>query len=268
MDLELEGRVVLVTGASDGIGLATACAFGREGSCVVLCARDPERLDAAVASVRAAGAQRAIGFSADVTQPGDVEDAVGMTQEQFGHVDVLVNSAGGTRQLGTFDDLTDADWLDVLELNLMSIVRSCRAVLPAMRARGWGRIINVAPDSGSQPDELFPHYAAAKAAVVELTRSLARHTAGHDISVNVVSPAFVRSADVQGLLGELARSNGVSPEHAEAVFVERFAPYVSTSRSGSAARVASIVVMLASAAASSVDGADIRVDSGSLAAVS
>src|SRR4051812_42382643 len=172
MDLQLAGRVVLITGASEAIGLATACAFGREGSTVVLCGRDPERLDAAVACVMESGAEKAIGYSADVTRPGEIADAVGMTQELFGHVDVLVNNAGGTHQLGTFDDLTDEDWLDVVELNLLSVVRACRAVLPAMRARSWGRIVNVTPDTATHPDELFPHYAAAKAAVVSLTKGL------------------------------------------------------------------------------------------------
>jgi NAD(P)-dependent dehydrogenase (short-subunit alcohol dehydrogenase family) len=267
MDLQLAGRVVLVTGASEGIGLATACAFGREGSSVVLCARDPERLDAAVACVLESGAQKAIGYSADMTQPGDVEDAVGMTQELFGHVDVLVNNAGGTHQLGTFDDLNDEEWLDVIELNLLSVVRACRAVLPAMRARGWGRIINVAPDTASHHDELFPHYAAAKAAVISLTKSLARHTSGQDICVNAVSPALIWSAEVRGLFAEVAESNGISADHADAVFLERSAPHLTAARTGSPAQVASVIVMLASTAAAFVDGADIRIDSGPVAAV-
>lgn len=251
---------MLVTGASHGVGLETACAFARAGSAVVLCARDPERLDTAVARVHGVGAQRAIGYSADFTHSGDVEDAIGMAQEHFGHVDVLVNVVDDTPQFGRFDDLADKDWYDVLEFNVLSVVRACRAVLPAMRARGWGRIVNVAPNSSTVPNELLSHSAAAKAALLQLTRSLARQTASQDISVNVVSPAFVPSIGVRArvLLEDLVESDEPSEE---AAFVDRFPVEMNTAGPGSLAeRVAAVVTVLGSALACGVSGADVQVN--------
>jgi 3-oxoacyl-[acyl-carrier protein] reductase len=265
MDYAVEGRVALVTGASQGIGAAAAHALSREGVHVMLCARNRERLLDATRAVRAHG--RAECECADLSLPGEGARVVQETVRHFGRIDILVNNAGGTDALGGYDDLKEEDWLDALRLNLLGPVEAAMAAIPRMRVDGWGRIINVASESASQPDAFFPHYAAAKAALVNATKSMSKWTAGTGILVNAVSPAFVKTPLLEQMLKDVALQRGVSFDEAETAFLAEERPNITLGRAGRPEEVAAVIAFLASESASFVTGTNVRVDAGSVASI-
>jgi 3-oxoacyl-[acyl-carrier protein] reductase len=267
MDLQLAGRTAVITGGSQGIGLATATALAREGANVLMVARDQGRLDEAVKGVESTALGRVRAFSADVNTIDGLSRAVAFAEETWGAVDILVNNAGGVTNFGTFDDLTDADWLETFQWNVMAVVRGIRAVLPGMRERNWGRIINVSSESAVQPDAFFPHYAASKAMLMNLTKSTAKLTSGTGIRVNVVSPAFVKTPILVRMLEDYSRSEGVSLEEGERLFLERERPNISAGRAGRPEEVGEIIAVLCSPIADFIDGSNIPIDSGSVATI-
>ena len=266
MRLELEDKVVLVTGASQGLGRAIANAFAAEDSLVVLCARGRPELEIAADEIRQKGG-RAVPIAADVTRSDDVRRLVDETVTRFGTVHVLVNNAGGICSFSSFDELSDEEWEQVTALNLFSAVKVTRAVLPSMRKQQWGRIINMASESGIQPDALMPHYNASKAALINLTKSLSKAYAADGILVNAVSPAFIMTPLVREMLQEQARVQGIGVQEAEAAFLRQNRPHIELHRAGKPEEVASVVVFLASAAASFITGSNYRVDGGSVASI-
>jgi 3-oxoacyl-[acyl-carrier protein] reductase len=267
MELGLEGKVALVTGASKGIGKAIADALAAEGCRVVLCARGEEELEAAAEEIRAAGGD-AYAIAADMSEANEINKLAEEIVSRFGSVDILVNNAGGIGSPSPFEELSDEDWIGVLELNLLSAVRLTRDVLPHMRERGWGRIINIASESGIQPDPFMPHYNASKAALINLTKSLSKAYAEDGILVNAVSPAAVRTPLVEGMFEGMAEERGVSKEEAEAAFLLESRPNIVLKRPGEPEETAAVVVFLASEAASFVTGSNYRVDGGSVASIS
>ncbi len=271
MELGLEDRVVIVTGASRGIGRAVAEQFVREGAHVLVCARGRAELETAAAQLRDLAAQaahvgdRVLAVFADVTVQEDVDRVVEAAREKFETVHVLVNNVGGTNSMARFQELSDNDWRAVFESNLLSAVRMTRAVLPLMRKQRWGRIINIVSESGVQPDPGMPHYNAAKAALINLTKSLSKDVAADGVLVNAVSPAFVRTPLVDRLLEGEAKRRGISSEAALDRFLAENRPHIELNRPGRPEEVAAVTVFLASERASFVNGATWRVDGGSVA---
>lgn len=267
METGLKNKVALVTGASKGIGLAVAQALAGEGCRVAMNARNAGELrDAAADTGRSTGAE-VLAVPADVTNADEVRRMVEDTAQRFGTIDVLVNNAGGIGSFASFEELTDEDWEQVLNLNLFSAVRVTRAVLPYMQRAKWGRIINMASESGIQPDAAMPHYNASKAALINLTKSLSKAYAKEGILVNTVSPAFVMTPLVAHMLAEQAKARGISPEEAEKQFLKQNRPHIEVGRAGTPEEVAAAVVFLASEAASFINGENLRVDGGSVASV-
>lgn len=266
MKLGLKEKVVLVTGASKGIGKAIAVAFAAEGSRVVLNARNQQELEQAVQEIRQSGGY-ALALAADVMSASEVQRLAQQTVERFGTVHVLVNNAGGAGGFASFEELSDEDWINIFNLNVLSAVRMTRALLPFMKQQKWGRIINIASESGIQPDPFMPHYNAAKAAVINLTKSLSKAYASDGILVNTVSPAFIKTPLVEHLLAAQAQEQGVTPQKAEQAFLRQNRPHIELGRPGTPEEVASAVVFLASEAASFITGANLRVDGGSVASV-
>lgn len=265
MELGLKDRAALVTGGSQGIGLAVAEQLAKEGARVMICGRDEDRLGAAIARLSTWGTVASV--PADVRNRRDVERAVAATVERFGAIDVLVNNAGGVTNFGGFDQLSDDDWLEAFELNLMSTVHAVRVALPYMRKRGWGRVVNVASESAMQPDAFFPHYASQKAALLSLTKSLSKSLAGTGVLVNAVSPAFVKTPILEDMLAEIAEQEGVTVDEAESRFLRNERPNITVGRAGRPDEVARIVAVLCSEAASFVNGTNVRVDAGSVATI-
>jgi 3-oxoacyl-[acyl-carrier protein] reductase len=248
MDLELKGKVAMITGASRGIGRAIATALAAEGARLSLCARGAEALEQAAAELRAAGAE-VLAYPADQTDADAVGRWLAATVAHFGGVDVLVNNAGASRQGGIFD-LQDDDWRAVFELNFFAEARLARLCAREMERRGGGAIINIASiwgrEAGGQPA-----YVASKAALIAFTKMLARELAPKAIRVNSIAPGSILYPG-----GAWERRFRESPEF-ERDFIAHELP---AKRLGRPEEVAYAVAMLASPRASWITGACLVVD--------
>ena len=260
MNLGLTGKVALVTGASRGIGRAIAIELAREGCRLALCARGRETLDAATAEVRTLGVE-AVGVASDVTTEAGAEAAVEAVTRAFSRVDVLVNNVGGST--GTsFQDTPPADWQRAIDLNLLSAVRMSRLVVPGMRARGSGAIVNIVSIYGREWGGAYvrrPTYIAAKAAEIAMSKSLGMELAPLGIRVNAVAPGSIVFPG-----GGWERRAAEDPAGI-AAFLQADFPL---GRFGRAEEVARVVAFLASDAASLVVGACLNVDGGQSRSVS
>jgi 3-oxoacyl-[acyl-carrier protein] reductase len=266
MKLGLQEKVVLVTGASKGLGKAIAEAFAAEGSRVALTARNQRELEQIVQEIQQRDGQ-AIALAADLTNANAVNHLVAETIAHFGTVHVLVNNAGSIGRFAAFEELSDDDWANLFNVNLFSAVRITRAVLPAMRKQHWGRIINMASESGIQPDPEMPHYNTSKAAMINLTKSLSKAYAKDGILVNTISPAYIKTPLVEHMLADQAAIKRITVQQAEEEFLCHNRPHIELGRAGKPEEVAAAVVFLASEAASFITGANLRVDGGSVASV-
>ena len=266
MNLGLQEKVVLVTGASKGLGKAIAEAFAAEGSRVALTARNQRELEQIAQEIQQRDGQ-AIALAADLTNANAVNHLVAETIAHFGTVHVLVNNAGSIGRFAAFEELSDDDWANLFNVNLFSAVRITRAVLPAMRKQHWGRIINMASESGIQPDPEMPHYNTSKAAMINLTKSLSKAYAKDGILVKTISPAFIKTPLVEHMLADQAAVKRITVQQAEEEFLCHNRPHIELGRAGKPEEVAAAVVFLASEAASFITGANLRVDGGSVASV-
>jgi 3-oxoacyl-[acyl-carrier protein] reductase len=212
MDLGLAGRACAVTGASRGIGAATARLLCAEGAHVLLVARNEERLRAAAEEANAAGAEadgRAEILRLDITSEDAGERMLATAIEHFGSLDVLVNNAGAA-QWRDLDDVPDEDWRGQYELNVMAPLRAMRAAIPPMAERGWGRVVNVCSTAGKRPSAAMPEYSVAKAAELSLSRLFAdRHAGGgvlfHAVFLWLVGRRRARQCDLPwtGQIGDV-----------------------------------------------------------------
>jgi 3-oxoacyl-[acyl-carrier protein] reductase len=213
MELGLGGRACVITGASSGIGRATARMLCAEGANVLLVARSEDRLVEAADECAAAGEStggRAESLVADVADPEAAELIVREADSRLGQVDVLVNNAG-TAQWRDLDDVPDDDWYLAWELNVMAPMRLMRAAARGMRERGWGRIVNVSSSAGKRPSASMPEYSVAKAAELSLSRLFADRFAPHGVLVNAICPGPVKSElwmDEGGLLDQSQELGG------------------------------------------------------------
>ena len=186
----MKNRKVIVTGAADGIGRALALAFAKEGAKVAGCSRSAERLDSLEKEIKGSGH---IFFAADLSNAAGINEFFSKTQEKFRGIDILVNNVGAVLKLGNFLEVSDQDWENSFQLNLMSAVRLCRLSIAALRKSSCPRIINISSIAASHPQEIFPHYSAMKAGMSNLTVSLAQTLADDGICVNSISPGPVWS---------------------------------------------------------------------------
>ncbi len=264
MDLGLKGRACVVTGASRGIGRATARTLCAEGADVLLVARTEDALLEAADECAAAGEQaggRAESLVADVTDATAADRIVREAADRLGQVDVLVNNAGTARRRH-FDDVPDEDWYAAWELNVMAPMRLMRAAVPGMRERGWGRIVNVSSSSGKRPSGATPEYSVAKAAELSLSRLFADRYAADGVLINAIAPGAVKSelwTDEGGLLDQVMEMEGLS-SHEEAL--EAAAAGRPIGRIAEVDEVAGAIVFLCSERASYTSGAAWSVDGG------
>ncbi len=257
MDLGLEGKVAVVTGASMGIGKAAARLFAREGASVVICARGQGALDEAAAGIKELGSD-VLAVKADMMVQADIDNLISSTVGKFGGLDILVNNVGDATR-GTIITKTDEDWQYDLEVNLYSAIRCVREAVPHMKERGGGRIINVSTVYAKQPTPGPVGYSAAKAALMNLSRHLADELAGDNILVNAVcpgpimTPMWERSARLRG------QEMGMEPQEVIDYIAESYIPL---GRFGEADEVAGLIVFLASRWASFITGTAISTDGG------
>jgi len=249
VDLELKGKVALVTGGSRGIGRATALRFAAEGCSVGICARGEEGMQVALGELRESGVAT-FGLAVDVAAEGEAERFVRTAAETLGGVDILVNNVGGSSGRA-FEDSTDEDWRMTFDLNLFHAVRATRAALPHFRERGSGSVVTIASISGWKPAPVGAQYGATKAAEIFLSSALALELAPDNVRVNTVSPG---SLFFPG--GGWERFKAENPDKF-AAFEDRELP---AGRLGTAEEVADVVVFLSSPRANWVNGANIPVD--------
>ncbi len=266
MDLDLTGRVAVVTGASKGIGLAVVRTFLNEGMHVVAASRTrtPE-LDALTGDLAH--------VPVDLMDPDAPAEVVAHAVEAFGGLDVLVNNAGGPPpgtklpQFG-FLDLTDVGWRAMFEFNLFSAVRACRAAIPLLVERGGGAIVNVSSGHGRQPSAVNVDYGAAKAALINLTKALSEEFGPQGVRVNGVCPGPVKTpwwTDEGGAADILAAQTGADRESVMATVAPEMMQ-LTTGRLVEPQEIADAVCLLASPRSASTNGAEFVVDGGLLKA--
>ncbi len=257
MDLGLRGKVALVAAASRGLGRAIAEELGAEGASLVMCARGKEPLDAAVESIRTATGVQVIGVAADVSRPEDVTRVVRSAIGLFGRVDILVTNAGGPPS-GLFESLGPEKWDDAVRLTLMSTINLCREILPGMRQRKWGRIINVTSITVKQPVEGLMLSNSLRAGVTGFARTLANEVARDGVTVNNILPGYTRTQRVEELAKATAEREGISIDDV----MNRQKAAIPMGRLGEPKEFAALAAFLASDRASYITGTSIQVDGG------
>jgi NAD(P)-dependent dehydrogenase (short-subunit alcohol dehydrogenase family) len=263
MDLNLRGKVVVLTGASVGIGLAVAEAFAAEGANLLLAARQEERLTEAAARIAREFGVSAVPVACDVATAAGVDKIVAAASTNFGGADILFNNAG-TGSNETIMDAPDEKWQSYWDLHVMAAVRLARGLVPLMKARGGGAILNNASICATQPLGYEPIYNVTKAALMMLSKNLANELIKDNIRVNTINPGLVLTPDWIKTAKELTRDSGgdweahlqnVADEHAP---IRRFA---------TPAELASFIVFLCSERASYSVGSTYFVDGGMLKTV-
>jgi 3-oxoacyl-[acyl-carrier protein] reductase len=246
--LKLNARAAVVTGGSQGLGLAVAAAFASDGADVLVCARGEETLQQAVDSLatRAQAGRRILSTVADVSRPEDAERVVRTAVDEFGQLDALVNNAGVGGPMGLAEEVDWAEWARTIEINLMGTVLPCRAALPHMKSAGWGKIINLSGGGATSPLPRRSAYAASKAAVVRFTETLAEEVRGTGIDVNAVAPGALNTR----LLEEVLAAG------ADKVGADLYTQSLKQKENGGASmdRAAALCVFLASAASDGLTG--------------
>ncbi|MBX9601058.1 MAG: SDR family oxidoreductase [Bryobacteraceae bacterium] len=256
MDMGLTGRTALVAAASQGMGKAVALGLAREGVKVAICARGKSALEAAEREIREAGGD-VFAETCDVTREDQVAGWIAAVQDRFGGIDICVANAGGP-PAKLFEATTVQDWRSAVDLNLMSTVYLARAVLPGMKARGWGRFLAITSISVKEPIGNLVLSNAVRSAVSALLKTLSDEYAPHGVNVNNVCPGYTATDRLQELSSVLAKSAGVSVAEIEKRWTER----IPARRLGTPEEFANLVVFLASERAAYITGASIAVDGG------
>lgn len=259
MNLGLENKNALVTGASAGLGYGAARALVEKGANVVLAARDAQRLRSAVETLAALGRGRVIGLAGDVAVPGEPERLVREAERAIGPLTVLVANAGGPKP-GSLLDLAEADWEAAYQMTLMSAVRLCRAALPGMIERRSGRIVFITSTSVKQPIDGLLLSNVFRPGVIGLAKTLANEVGRHGVTVNCVCPGPYETARIEELMESRAKKAGTDVAEARRRYVEG----VPAGRFGQPIELGRAIAFLASEEAAFVNGASLSVDGGSV----
>ncbi|MDB5735389.1 MAG: short-chain dehydrogenase/reductase [Alphaproteobacteria bacterium] len=257
MDLQLNGKLALVSGSTAGIGFAIARALAAEGAHVIVNGRSQKAVDEAVLTLKGDTGGTLLGFAGDLSQ-ASVAEALA---KDHPNVEILVNNLG-IFEPKPFEDIPDEDWVRFFEANVLSGVRLARLYLPAMRKADWGRIIFISSESAVQIPQEMIHYGMTKTAQVAVARGLAEAMAGTGITVNSILPGPTRSRGVEDFVDALARKEGKSFAEFEKEFFEKVRPTSLIRRFATPEEVAAMVAYVASPLASATTGAALRVDGG------
>jgi 3-oxoacyl-[acyl-carrier protein] reductase len=265
MDLQLEGKRALVTGSSSGIGEGIACTLAAEGAKVVVHGRNANAAEAVADAIRAGGAEAAVVLG-ELSEDDSAARVAEEAQAAFGGIDILVNNMGVYDQVGWMESSTEK-WTRMFNHNLLSMVRLILALAPQMRARGWGRLIQVSSVVAMQPFDFGPDYSAVKAAVDNLTVSLAKHLAKHlaksGVTAVTITPGPVVTEGFKTLWRAQAESRGWgrSWEEIEAGLVREVLPNT-VGRIGRVEEIAALVALVASPLGGYINGTNVRIDGG------
>jgi len=257
MELGLKGRVAIVTGSSRGIGKAIAHGLAKEDAKVVICARNEDELKETAEELKSSNENEVLSVRVDLRNKEDIKTLVKKTVKKFGGVDILVNNTGGP-PLSLFTETSEEDWRDAADLLLMSVVTACKEVIPHMKARKWGRIINMTSFAAKQPAERLVLSNAVRAGVLGLTKTLSNELAEYGILVNAVCPGWTLTRRVEDLASSTAAKTGKTYE----AVIGEWAGNIPLKRLAQPEEIANLVVFLASEQASYITGAVIQVDGG------
>ena len=257
MDLQLTGKLALITGSTAGIGHAIAASLAREGARVIITGRTQAGVDEALGSLLAGTGVLGQGFAGDLGDPA----VCAALAAAYPDVDILVNNLG-IFETKPFEDIADADWLRFFEVNVMAGVRLARACLPAMRRRDWGRIVFISSESAINIPAEMVHYGMTKTAQLAVSRGLAESLAGTGITVNSVLPGPTRSRGVVEFLEKMAAEAGQPVADIEREFFNRARPSSLIRRFAEPAEIAALVTYIVSPLASATTGAALRADGG------
>lgn len=246
----------MVTGASSGLGLASARALAQRGARIALASRGGEKLEAARRDLAAEGAE-VVSFAADVRQLGDLTELVARVEASLGPVDILVANGGGPTAKPALE-LTEADWEAAIPLALLFVPRLCQLVVPGMRQRGWGRIVAINSVSARQPIPGLALSNALRPAVVGYLKTLSQEVAAAGITVNAVLPGYTLTERQEELAQDRARRSGASPE----AVIATWAQQIPAGRMAEAHEIGAVVAFLCSPEASYLTGQALAVDGG------
>ena len=257
MDLELQGKTALISGSHRGTGAIIASRFAEEGCRVLVHAESEELALAGAGSI--ANSRPVWG---DLTRDEGLKVLAGLVNDE--RIDILVNNFGAASS-GSWDTSDTATWLEAYQANVLSAQRLIHLLLPTMRSRGWGRILNLGTTGSTRPAARMPHYYAAKGALATLTASLAQEAGDSGIRVNLVSPGLIRTPEVEAHFLRLGRRKGWGSTWPE--IEPHIASEIPIGRIVTREEVASLVLFLASPLAEGIHGQNIRVDGGAVGIV-
>lgn len=257
MDLGIKGKVAFVAAASRGLGRAVAEELAAEGASLVLCARNGETLRLVAEQIAETFGVPVFHVVADVSNAEDVKNAVEAGIGKFGRIDILVTNAGGP-PAGRFENLSREMWASAVDLTLNSVLELTGAVLPGMKERGWGRILNVTSIAAKQPVDNLMLSNSLRAAVTGFARTLANEVATRGITVNNILPGYTRTERIEELAGAAAEREGISRAEASAVWENE----IPMKRLGEPREFAALAAFLVSERASYITGTSIAVDGG------
>jgi len=256
MEFGLKDKVAIVSASSKGIGRAVALELASEGCKLAICARSKKELLKTHKDIEKRGVE-VYSQQIDITNISELKDFVAKTREELGSIDILVTNAGGPPP-GTFGKLTAADWKKSIDLNLMSVVRLCRLVLPDMKKKKWGRIVNLTSISVKEPIDNLLLSNTLRPGVVGFSKTLSREVGAFNITVNCVAPGYTATERLK----ELADAMGKKRKAKADKIMKEWSSNVPLGRLGGPKEIADVVVFLCSEPASYVSGTTIQVDGG------
>ncbi|MDZ4726956.1 MAG: SDR family oxidoreductase [Leptospira sp.] len=259
----LHNRVAIVTGASKGIGLGIAKEFAEQGANLVLCARNKTGLKN-ILNDFGPKQSRVETIDVDLSQKNSAKSIVDFTLGKFGKIDIIVNNVGGITQTGQFEDLNDSDWIDSLELNLLSSVRLIREAIPLLRKSDYGRVINISSFVAKEPGKFNPHYSASKAGLLNLSKYLSNYLANDHITVNTISPGNIETEGWEDYIENKSSSENIDINIIRDQEQKRVIASIPLGRQGKVVEIARMVSFLASDNGSYITGANIVIDGGKL----
>ncbi|MDB5255942.1 MAG: ketoacyl reductase [Chitinophagaceae bacterium] len=265
MNLNIQHKTAVITGGDSGIGMHTALLLANEGVTIVLSDREKDKLEQTAQQIRQQVPQARIHtITCDINTNDSVLQLAQEVAKQFGGADIVINCAGARGAAGDFLTLTDEDWMQTIQTDLLGAVRICRAFIPQLQQKNWGRVILIASENAYQPYEEESPYNACKAGIINLSKCLSRAYSREGLLFNCVSPAYIETPMTDAMMDQLAKDRGTSKEEAIQWFLKNERPHIAVARRGKPEEVAAVIAFLVSDLASYVNGSNYRVDGGAV----